>query len=133
MCGGEDHRDRTEVLHKRSFEQPYHVSGNPVSTALMQQAFPVDLGQRCFLPRKLLMWLLFAACLALFGLGGTPFGRAADSILIPLKIIVLIFLSVLVVKSTLAKRSASEARSGGHSESILRSFTRWCRGEHKPS
>lgn len=84
--------------------------------------------------RKLLPWFLFALCVALFGLASTPFGHIADSVLIALKLIALIFLSVLVVRSGLRKRSASPASSNGRisdrGESILRSFTRWCRGEH---
>jgi hypothetical protein len=86
--------------------------------------------------RKLLTWFLFAVCLAFFGLGTTPLGPMADSALIALKIIILIFLSVLIVRSNLARWSASHARGdirvSDHGESILRSFTRWCRGERKP-
>lgn len=73
--------------------------------------------------RKITPWLLFLLCLALLGMGATPFGPLADHIAVASRFALVIFLSILLLRD----------RFGGSNRksTYFESFKRWCHGERR--
>ena len=73
-------------------------------------------------------WFIFLVSLLVLSLGATPYWRAADQLLIAIRLTIVVVISILFVRSRW-RRLDSEDRPSDRADSLLLRLRRWYHGE----
>lgn len=76
-------------------------------------------------------WITFLISLLVLSLAATPYWRAADQLLIAIRLSIVVLLSVLVVRAKWRRRDSSDRSPSGSDggDSFARQIRRWMHGE----
>jgi Sec-independent protein secretion pathway component TatC len=73
-------------------------------------------------------WLIFLLSLLVLSLAATPYWRAADQLLIAVRLSIIVLISILFVRSR-SRRRDTETPSSDRGDSLLLRLRRWYHGE----
>jgi Sec-independent protein secretion pathway component TatC len=80
--------------------------------------------------RNATAWIAFLVSLLVLSLAATPYWRAADQLLIAIRLSIIILISVLFVRARWRHRDSSETPTAGdRGDSFLLRLRRWYHGE----
>jgi Sec-independent protein secretion pathway component TatC len=78
--------------------------------------------------RNATAWFIFLVSLLVLSLAATPYWRAADQLLIAIRLSIIVVISILFVRSRWRRRG-SEERPSDRGDSLLLRLRRWYHGE----
>ena len=73
-------------------------------------------------------WFIFLVSLLVLSLAATPYWRAADQLLIAIRLSIVVVISILFVRARWRRRD-SEERPSDRGDSLLLRLRRWYHGE----
>jgi uncharacterized membrane protein len=79
--------------------------------------------------RTFTAWFIFLISLLVLSLAATPYWRAADQLLIAVRLSIIVIISVLFVRAQWRRRDSAADSSPDRGDSLLMRLRRWYHGD----